>query len=155
LYAGTEHGIWVSFDDGEHWQSLQLNLPDVQVSDLAVTEKDLVIGTHGRSIYVLDDIAPIREYADTILGKSAYLFKPYYAVRNVQNAVFQYILKDTTDIKIEILNDGNKVIQTFVGSKNKPKAEPAEEDDEDARKPNPPSVKLGLNRFEWNDFMGW
>ncbi|MFX5668549.1 hypothetical protein ABTE14_20010, partial [Acinetobacter baumannii] len=49
LYAGTEHGIWVSFDDGGKWQSLQLNLPDVQVSDLAVTEKDLVIGTHGRS----------------------------------------------------------------------------------------------------------
>ncbi|MFM9469776.1 hypothetical protein ACKI1K_44180, partial [Streptomyces scabiei] len=94
---GTEHGIWVSFDDGGKWQSLQLNLPDVQVSDLAVTEKDLVIGTHGRSIYVLDDIAPIREYADTVMRKSVHLFQPYYAVRNVQNAVFQYILKDTTD----------------------------------------------------------
>lgn len=150
LYAGTEHGIWVSFDDGGKWQSLQLNLPDVQVSDLAVTEKDIVIGTHGRSIYVLDDIAPIREYADTVMRKSVHLFQPYYAVRNVQNAVFQYILKDTTDIKIEILNANNKVIQTFIGSKNKPKTETADEDDEDARKPNPPSVKLGLNRFEWN-----
>ncbi|MFX5785447.1 hypothetical protein ABTE36_23425, partial [Acinetobacter baumannii] len=67
-----------------------------------------------------------------------------------QNAVFQYILKDTTDIKIEILNANNKVIKTFIVSKNKPKKETADEDDEDARKPNPPSVKLGLNRFEWN-----
>jgi photosystem II stability/assembly factor-like uncharacterized protein len=150
LYAGTEHGIWVSFNDGEKWQALQLNLPDVQVADLAVTEKDLVIGTHGRSIYVLDDIAPIREYADSLSKKSMHLFKPYYAVRNVQNAVFQYTLKDTSDIKIEILNAQKKVIQTFIGTKNKPKTETVEEDDEDIRKPNPPSVKIGLNRFEWN-----
>ena len=150
LYAGTEHGIWVSFNDGEKWQALQLNLPDVQVADVAVTEKDLVIGTHGRSIYVLDDIAPIREYADSVSSKLVQLFKPYYAVRNIQNAVFQYTLKDTSDITIEILNAQNKVIQTFVGTKNKPKTEMGEEEDEDVRKPNPPTVKIGLNRFEWN-----
>ncbi len=150
LYAGTEHGIWVSFNNGEKWQSLQLNLPDVQVADLAVTEKDLVIGTHGRSIYVLDDIAPIREYTDSASSKSVHLFKPYYAVRNVQNAVFQYTLKDTSDIKIEVLDGQNKIIQTFIGTKNKPKKATAEEDDEDFRKPNPPTVNTGLNRFEWN-----
>ncbi|MEI6263842.1 MAG: glycosyl hydrolase [Sphingobacteriia bacterium] len=150
LYAGTEHGIWVSFNDGEKWQPLQLNLPDVQVADIAVTEKDLVIGTHGRSIYVLDDIAPIREFTDSISSKLVHLYKPYYAVRNVQNAVFLYTLKDTSDIKIEVLNAQNKVIQTFIGTKNKPKTETADEDDEDFRKPNPPSVKIGLNRFEWN-----
>ncbi len=150
LYAGTEHGIWVSFNDGEKWQSLQLNLPDVQVADLAVTEKDLVIGTHGRSIYVLDDIAPIREFTDSVSSKMVHLFKPYYAVRNVQNAVFQYTLIDTSDIKIEILNAQNKVIQSFIGTKNKPKKETADEDDEDFRKPTPPSMKIGLNRFEWN-----
>jgi len=150
LYAGTEHGIWVSFTDGENWQPLQLNLPDVQVSDLAVTEKDLVIGTHGRSIYVLDDIAPIREYTDSASSKMVHLYKPYYAVRNVQNAVFYYTLKDTNDIKIEVLDAKNTLIQTFVGSKMKPKIDSTEEDDEDFRKPNPPSVNIGLNRFEWN-----
>lgn len=150
LYAGTEHGIWVSFDDGENWQSLQLNLPDAQVSDIAVTEKDLVIGTHGRSIYVLDDIAPIREFTDSASSKMVHLYKPYYAVRNVQNAVFYYTLKDTNDIKIEVLDAKNTLIQTFVGSKTKPKIDLTEEDDEDIRKPNPPSIKIGLNRFEWN-----
>jgi hypothetical protein len=150
LYAGTEHGIWVSFTDGENWQPLQLNLPDVQVSDLAVTEKDLVIGTHGRSIYVLDDIAPIREFTDSASSKMVHLYKPYYAVRNVQNAVFYYTLKDTNDIKIEVLDAKNTLIQTFVGSKMKPKIDSTEEDDEDFRKPNPPSVNIGLNRFEWN-----
>lgn len=150
LYAGTEHGIWVSFNDGENWQSLQLNLPDVQVSDLAVTEKDLVIGTHGRSIYVLDDIAPIREFTDSASSKMVHLYKPYYAVRNLQNAVFYYTLKDTNDIKIEVLDAKNTLIQSFVGSKIKPKIDSTEEDDEDSRKPNPPSVNIGLNRFEWN-----
>ena len=150
LYAGTEHGIWVSFNDGENWQPLQLNLPDVQVSDIAVTEKDLVIGTHGRSIYVLDDIAPIREFTDSASSKMVHLYKPYYAVRNVQNAVFYYTLKDSNDIKIEVLDAKNTLIQTFIGSTNKPKIESREEDEEDIRKPNPPSVKIGLNRFEWN-----
>lgn len=150
LYAGTEHGIWVSFNDGENWQPLQLNLPDVQVSDIAVTEKDLVIGTHGRSIYVLDDIAPIREFTDSASSKMVHLYKPYYAVRNVQNAVFYYTLKDSNDIKIEVLDAKNTLIQTFIGSTNKPKIENREEDEEDIRKPNPPSVKIGLNRFEWN-----
>ena len=56
LYAGTEHGIYVSFDDGDHWQSLSLNLPDTQVPDLVVEDQDLVIATHGRSFYVLDGI---------------------------------------------------------------------------------------------------
>ncbi len=150
LYAGTEHGIWVSFNDGENWQPLQLNLPDAQVSDIAVTEKDLVIGTHGRSIYVLDDIAPIREFTDSASSKMVHLYKPYYAVRNEQNAVFYYTLKDTNDIKIEVLDAKNTLIQTFVGSKTKPKIDSTEEDDEDIRKPNPPSVNIGLNRFEWN-----
>jgi photosystem II stability/assembly factor-like uncharacterized protein len=150
LYAGTEHGIWVSFTDGENWQPLQLNLPDVQVSDIAVTEKDLVIGTHGRSIYVLDDIAPIREFTDSASSKIVHLYKPYYAVRNVQNAVFYYTLKDSNDIKIEVLDAKNTLIQTFIGSTNKPKIESREEDEEDSRKPNPPFVKIGLNRFEWN-----
>jgi photosystem II stability/assembly factor-like uncharacterized protein len=87
LYAGTEHGVWVSYNDGASWESLSLNLPDVQVADLQVTEKDLVIGTHGRSIYVLDDISPVRS-KDAGINPGLHLFKPYYAVRTVQKAVF-------------------------------------------------------------------
>lgn len=114
LYAGTEHGMYVSFDDGENWNSLQLNLPDVAIRDLAVTEKDIAIATHGRSMWILDDIAPIREYSKDIFNKDLHLYKPYYAVRRVQDAVFHYHLAQETDsLKIEILDSSGNLIQTF------------------------------------------
>ena len=153
LYAGTEHGVWVSYDTGENWKSLSLNLPDVQVSDIAVTEKDIVIGTHGRSMYILDDVSPVRDYTTAIATSGVHLFKPYYAVRNVQKAVFQYFLeKETTDLKIEILNKESQVIRTFTGagSKAKKEADTAGDEDEDDRKPAPPTIKTGLNKFEWD-----
>ena len=74
LFAGTEHGIYVSFDDGDNWQSIRLNLPDVQVSDIIITGADVVIATHGRSFYVLDDITPIRQFTPTLVTESAHLF---------------------------------------------------------------------------------
>ena len=61
LYAGTEHGVFVSFDDGEHWQSLQRDLPRSAVRDLVVKDADLVVATHGRSFWILDDLAPVRQ----------------------------------------------------------------------------------------------
>ncbi len=149
LYAGTEHGVWVSFNNGEQWQPLQLNLPDVQVSDIAVTEKDIVLGTHGRSVYVLDDVSPIREYSAEVQNKTTHLYKPYYAVRSAQNAVFEYALKDTTDLKIEILDPSGKIIQTFTGAKSAPKADSTAEDEDDRKLP-PPTLKKGLNRYEWD-----
>ena len=63
LYAGTEHGLYVSFNNGDAWRPLTLNLPDVQVPDLQVAERDLVIATHGRSMWILPDIEPLRQYA--------------------------------------------------------------------------------------------
>lgn len=150
LYAGTEHGVYVSFNDGESWEPLQLNLPDCQVSDLAVTEKDLVIGTHGRSIYVLDDVSPVREYKTAIVNQAVYLFQPYYAVRNIQNAVFQYYLgKQVSDLTIEILDPEGKVIQSWAGVKPKEKPDSVQDDSWD-KKPMPPALKPGLNKFEWN-----
>ena len=151
LYAGAEHGIWVSQNDGETWKSLQLNLPDVPVSDISVTEKDIVIGTHGRSIYVLDDVAPVRDIRTDIANAFLYLFKPYYAVRNVQKAVFQYYLgKDISDVKIEIVNARGTIIQTFIGDKEKEKKDSAVEENEDDRKPPPPTIRPGYNKFEWD-----
>jgi photosystem II stability/assembly factor-like uncharacterized protein len=153
LYAGTEHGVWVSFDDGENWGPLQLNLPDTQVADLIVTEKDIVIGTHGRSIYVLDDVAPIREFKPEIAGSAAYLFKPYYAVRRVQNGVFQYYLgKEAANLTIEILDADGKEVQTFMGVKAKPKAAGDESEEENyyGRGQQPPTMEAGLNEFEWD-----
>ena len=151
LYAGSEHGIWVSYNDGDNWESLRLNLPDVQVSDIAVTEKDIVIATHGRSIYVLDDVAPVRT-KDKGFEAGLHLFKPYYAVRNVQRAVFQYYLdKDIKDLKIEILNKEGSLVQSFIGALPKEKKDSAlVDEDEDDRKPVAPSIKPGLNSFEWD-----
>ena len=76
LFAGTEMGMYVSFDDGAHWQPLQLNLPVAPVNDLVVKNIDLVVATHGRSFWVLDDIAPLEQYSDAIPQEDAHLFTP-------------------------------------------------------------------------------
>jgi hypothetical protein len=76
LYAGTETGVYVSFDDGDHWQSLQLNLPVASVRDLAVHGRDLIAATHGRSFWVLDDVTPLRQLGDSASRAAAFLFTP-------------------------------------------------------------------------------
>jgi photosystem II stability/assembly factor-like uncharacterized protein len=81
LYAGTETGVYVSFDDGAHWETLQLNLPRVSVRDLAVQGNDLIAATHGRSFWVLDDVSPLRQLGDSVTLRAAHLFQPAPAVR--------------------------------------------------------------------------
>ena len=110
LYAGGEHGVWVSFDDGKNWKSLSLNMPDTQISDLIVTDKDVVVGTHGRSIYILDDISPLREMAKIKFDKH-YLFKPYYAARRVQAGEIKYYLSDEINsLNLKILDSEGRVV---------------------------------------------
>jgi photosystem II stability/assembly factor-like uncharacterized protein len=84
LYAGTENSVWVSFDDGDHWQSLQLNLPHTSMRDLWIHEDDLIVATHGRGFWILDNIAPLREAA-TGLANSAHLYAPAQAYRLQRN----------------------------------------------------------------------
>ena len=81
LYAGTETGVFVSFDDGDHWQPLQLNLPNCSVRDLIVHGDDLVAGTHGRSIWILDDVTPLRQVDPRVAASSAWLYAPQTAYR--------------------------------------------------------------------------
>ncbi|HEY6159412.1 MAG TPA: hypothetical protein VIV88_18345, partial [Gemmatimonadales bacterium] len=81
LYAGTERGVYVSFDDGGHWQALRLNLPPTSVRDLVVHDSDLVLGTHGRGFWILDDITPLRQAAEAAAAPDAYLYRPAGAVR--------------------------------------------------------------------------
>ena len=81
LYAGTERGMYVSFDDGSHWQSLQRNLPVSSVRDIDVHDGDLVIGTHGRSMWIMDDVEPLREMARAIAAGGNYLFTPRETIR--------------------------------------------------------------------------
>jgi len=84
LYAGTERGVWVSFDNGANWQSLRRNLPIVPVHDLAVKEGDLIAATHGRSFWILDDLSALRQLTPAITRTPAHLFKP----RKVYRASF-------------------------------------------------------------------
>ncbi len=81
LYAGTETGVYVSFDDGDQWQPLQLNLPRASVRDLAVRGDDLVAATHGRSVWILDDLAPLRQLDAGVAASRAWLFRPAVARR--------------------------------------------------------------------------
>ena len=81
LFAGTELGVFVSFNDGDDWQSLQLNLPPVSVRDIAIKDSDLIVATHGRGFWVIDDISALRQADATVAGANAFLFKPSEAVQ--------------------------------------------------------------------------
>ena len=157
LFAGTEHGVWMSFDDGEHWQPLQQNLPNTQVADLVVTDKDLVVGTHGRSIYIMDDIDPLREYKPEILTADVHFFKPQNAIRRISNASFQYYLSKPVDsVRVEILDSVSHIVSTFrsvVKAKKDSAAmqRPSDEDDEFSfPAPKMPTTTAGINTFEWD-----
>jgi photosystem II stability/assembly factor-like uncharacterized protein len=117
LFAGTEHGIYVSFDDGGEWQSLRLNLPDVQVSDMVVEGNDLVIATHGRSFYVLDNISPLRQLTPAVFSSNNYLFKPPAARRNVDQGRISFFLKQPAEkVQIDIVDVKGQVVRSYTGS---------------------------------------
>src|SRR5437879_4151487 len=139
LFAGTERGVWVSFDDGASWQSLRRNLPIVPTHDLAVKEGDLVAATHGRSFWILDDISPLRQLSRATPKAAAYLFKPRDAYRvdwgggffgggtdahpvgknPPSGAMIYYWLKDKDrDVKLDILDAAGRVIQTFTSKQD-------------------------------------
>jgi photosystem II stability/assembly factor-like uncharacterized protein len=134
LFAGTERGAFVSFDDGDHWQSLQLDLPHTSTRDFQVYSGDLLVGTHGRGIYVIDDISSLRQITDQVAAADAYLFKPADAYNYDQGgdngtplqkdepqaenppvgAYIDYYLKaDSPDVKIEVLDATGTVRETY------------------------------------------
>jgi photosystem II stability/assembly factor-like uncharacterized protein len=135
LFAGSEDQVWVSFDDGDHWSSLRLNMPATSVRDLVIKDDDIAIGTHGRSFYVLDGIAALRQMSPTTAAAPATLFKPAntyrfrfskypdtpippdepFAFNPPDGALIDYHLGDATsgDAKLEIVEAGGRVIRTF------------------------------------------
>jgi len=172
LYAGTERGIFVSFDDGDHWRSLQLNLPNAPVHDLAVKNDDLVVATHGRAFWILDDVTPLRQYADSLTNADMHLYQPAVAYRlhspggedgpparvtfagknPPSGAVIYYYVKkapkDKDEVKIDILDAGGSVIRTYSSKRREPLDEPL---DPDSKKPEKQiKVEDGLNRFVWD-----
>ena len=134
LYAGTEWGMFISFDDGNSWQSFQLNLPITSIRDLQVKENDLIAATHGRSFWMIDDLTPLQQLNKEITNKNFYLFKPDKSYRmhqsggwgrvntklvgeNHPNGVIinYYIknLKENDKVRIDILDSKNKIIQSY------------------------------------------
>jgi photosystem II stability/assembly factor-like uncharacterized protein len=153
LYGGTEHGIYVSFDDGERWQSLALNLPDTQVSDIVVEDHDLVIATHGRSMWVLDNIGVVRQMTPEVGRTTAlHVFAPEEGTRRPRPVAIDYYLKTKADaVRIEILDGQGRAVRTFTGPQEKKPATEGEDDDFFGRGTPPPvGVDAGLNRFVWD-----
>ncbi len=178
LYAGTERGVWVSFDDGADWQSLRLNLPLVPVHDLTIKDGDLIIATHGRSFYVMDDLSPLRQVTPATLAQDAHLYKPRDTYRidwgggrfggggrggaggvgaNPPSGVIVYytLAKAGQDVSLEFLDAKGQVIKSFTtkpDSAAAPAVAPSDEEDGPRRAPPVPNVanKAGLNTFAWN-----
>ena len=149
LFLGTEHGAYVSFNAGDNWQPLQLNLPDTPIRDLVVKDNDVVLGTHGRGFWILDDIQPLRQLTPDLMKQNAIFFQPGDAIRGISDAVFQYYLKDKTDsVRIEILDAQGKLVKTFKGDKPEYKPDPSVPRWE--REPAKPTTAAGLNTFSWN-----
>jgi len=170
LYAGTETGLYVSFDDGGHWQPLQLNLPVVPITDLVVKEGDLVVATQGRSFWILDDLTPVRDWKPEIGSERVHLFPPRPSVRmggggdddegSAQTAgknppagvVVSYWLKEKPAEKqpltVEFL-EGDKVLRTYTSAK-KEEAEGGGPGGSDDGGDKPLEPKAGLNRLAWD-----
>ncbi|HTW30921.1 MAG TPA: hypothetical protein VMD76_04535 [Candidatus Sulfotelmatobacter sp.] len=172
LYAGTETGVYVSFNDGANWRPLRLNLPTTPIHDLAVKDNDLVVATHGRAFWILDDVTPLRQYSDEIAGKDLFVYTPSTAYRIMarggggegapsskktgQNppagAVIYYYLKDApksdVETRIEILDASGKVIRDYSSAEYNPMEEPPDPDDKKPEKQVKPEA--GLNRFVWD-----
>ncbi len=153
LYAASEKTVYISWNDGADWQPLSLNLPIVQVSDLVVEENDLVIGTHGRSFWVMSNMAPLRQLNAEIAESNIHMFDPVDPIRGVDRSVqvFYYLKDDVDEIKLEFMDAEGQVIQTYEASKDDKPERPRQQQffgfGGGSRKP---SLKAGSRSFTWN-----
>lgn len=138
LYLATEHGVYISFTNGEMWQPLQLNLPDTPIRDLVLKNDDVVLGSHGRGFWILDDIRPLREAQEALANQDLMLFDPANPIRGVYNAAIQYYLpKDADEVIIEISDQSGNLVAQHIGKK-------------DDKQRNKPGTKAGINTFTWD-----
>lgn len=137
LYLATEHGVYVSFNDGAKWQSLQMNLPDTPIRDLVLRNNDVVLGSHGRGFWIMGDIAPLRDAASMDMSEVK-LFKPANPIRGVYNANIQYYLpKEAENVTVEIMDAQGNLINTYVGEKSEGRRSRV-------------ATGEGLNDFNWD-----
>jgi photosystem II stability/assembly factor-like uncharacterized protein len=175
LFIGTELGVYISSDDGDHWQSLQLNLPVSSVRDLTIHGDDLVIATHGRSFWILDNITPLRQTSEAASARSAWLYHPAAAIRvdndafvgtplppeeptaeNPPNgAMIDYFLKaPATNVKLEIFDAQQTLVRSF-SSEDKTPAEHRTLPVAERWFPKPEVLDktAGMHRFVWD--LAW
>jgi photosystem II stability/assembly factor-like uncharacterized protein len=174
LFAGTEREIYVSFDDGDHWQSLRLNMPATSMRDLIIKDDDVCVATHGRGFWILDDITPLRQLKADALAADAYLFAPQDAIRvrwsmnsdtpippdeprgenPPDGAVIDYILKADAPgpVTLEILDGGDRVIRHYASTDPVEKLDPAATPVPFYwyRPPQILSAAAGMHRFTWD-----
>ncbi|UCG89399.1 MAG: hypothetical protein JSW71_12845 [Gemmatimonadota bacterium] len=174
LYAGTEFGMFISFDDGAHWQEFQLNLPATPVTDIKLVRQDLVLSTMGRSFWILDDVTPLHQLSDAVAGSQAHLFQPrdtyrmrYYGRGGSETdpeyppagAMIYYYLAEVPvgDVTLEILDGSGELVREYEGQA--PRARPGAQ-----RAPGMPGAgafqygargstlvaAAGMHRFTWD-----
>ena len=167
LYAGTETGVFVSFDDGTHWQPLQLNLPVSPIHDLVVKDDDLVVATHGRSFWVLDDLTPLRQASTPATQADVVLYQPQTALRlhypeefdkrqpvgdnPPPGAIIDYYFKTAPkeEVSLDILDTSGKVVRHLSSKEKKEGEQPPEWPDRVERVKTIPANE-GMNRFAWD-----
>jgi photosystem II stability/assembly factor-like uncharacterized protein len=169
LFAGTETGVFVSFNDGAQWQPLQLNLPAAPVRDLVIKDGDLVAATHGRAFWILDDINPLRQLTTQMAGSDVYLYKPRPTIRlrglggivprgavgaNPPNgAIVYYYLKsvpgEKQEISLEVLDNKGMLVRKYSNLKKEEGAKQQEWPDQEEASDLLPA-KAGMNRFAWD-----
>jgi len=177
LYAGTEFGMFISFDNGKRWQPFQLNLPNVPVTDIKVHRKDLVVSTQGRAIWILDNLTSLHRLSSQVKTSDVYLFKPRDGYRTRVGPtnlgpVLEYYLPSAPEqaVVIEVLDQKGNLVNTYSseapaaragrgGGANMPgvgTAGPESQPDPDAapsRRATPPprvTKSAGINRFAWD-----
>lgn len=169
LFAGTETGVFVSFNDGEQWQPLQMNLPVASVRDLIVHGDDLAVATHGRAFWILDDMTPLRQMNQEVADSSAFLYQPAVAYRVRRNAgppgtdgastprnppdgaVIDYELKSVPrgEVTLDILDSQGKTIRHFSSHAAKAPEIPGMGRDREVDQ-DPLPAKAGFNRYVWD-----
>lgn len=171
LFAGSETAVYVSFDDGANWQSLRLNMPATSIRDLVIKDDDLVIGTHGRSFWILDDITPLRQLSNQQLNNAAILFKPQTAIRvrwssypdtplpqeepagqnPPDGAIINYYLgSNASNVKLEIVDGMGTVIRTYTSNDTLYTIPPVNVPPYWIRPQQILSAKAGSHRFIWD-----
>jgi photosystem II stability/assembly factor-like uncharacterized protein len=174
LFAGTELGVYVSFDDGDHWQALQLNLPVCSVRDLTIHDDDLVIATHGRSFWILDDITPLRQIREAGKAQGPWLYQPATAIRvdsdsfsgtplppeepTAENppsgGIIDYVLSSSAkELTLEVFDAQQKLVRRFSSADQPTKHGPVAIAERWFPEPEVLGTGPGMHRFVWN--LSW